>query len=460
MSWENFLEAVHTADFEKSTRILSESTNAGTLNLFTEHIQDEIEVQNHSPLPFRDHVLYFLDIFPIYHSVNITSYDLLRKYLDYRDPQEVKDDVLDWAVSLIENDSPSFIPYVLEIEDLADSIFVTTIPDILSRRVKELSGIRIPSSIVISGDRLRTRYFIKSLWSTAYGRQLLLVMGKDIQSNVIGSSSWMEIKEALHDLGYQGDSMLDGMSEVEWYELTYREGRSPFRGTSSSSSELLALTLCQNANLELGSPQLKTRVKALETIQSLGTNSCNRKIMNLAQDGTSSEQVRAIGIIATTGGHDEEEFLSALMNECSSDIRTHVAKGLSQMVSRGFAHSVVRSRRGEESTKPKRRGEYSTVDSLEKLDTVLRSANRNARIDAARALALMNTSEAEQLLYKLARDADPRVRLEVVELTPSLSRDFAVVIMQHALEDKSTAVRSSAIQIGKRFWPEQDWPEL
>ncbi|MCK5151844.1 MAG: hypothetical protein KAQ65_08385, partial [Candidatus Thorarchaeota archaeon] len=222
MSWENFLEAVHTADFEKSTRILSESTNAGTLNLFTEHIQDEIEVQNHSPLPFRDHVLYFLDIFPIYHSVNITSYDLLRKYLDYRDPQEVKDDVLDWAVSLIENDSPSFIPYVLEIEDLADSIFVTTIPDILSRRVKELSGIRIPSSIVISGDRLRTRYFIKSLWSTAYGRQLLLVMGKDIQSNVIGNSSWMEIKEALHDLGYQGDSMLDEMSEIEWYELTYR----------------------------------------------------------------------------------------------------------------------------------------------------------------------------------------------------------------------------------------------
>jgi HEAT repeat protein len=182
--------------------------------------------------------------------------------------------------------------------------------------------------------------------------------------------------------------------------------------------------------------------------------------MKLARDGASSEQVKAITIISGTGSRREEEFLSDMMNLCSSEIRQHVANGLSQMVSRGFAHSVLQTQRKDKFEKQEGSVGQDIAVALEKLDNVLRSRDRNARIDAARALALLNSSEAEQLLYKLSRDNDPRVRLEIVELIPSLSRNFAVVIIRDALDDESTAVRSSAIQIGKKFWPEQDWPEL
>lgn len=455
-----FLEAVHTADFEKSTHILSKATISGTLSLFVEKIQEEIETQNQSPLPIRDHVFNFIDIPSMYNSINIPSYDILQKFIDYRDSQKVQEAVFEWVVSLIENESPVFFHFVLEIEDLTDTDFVTTIPDILTRRIEELDTIHVPFSTVTAGDSTRTRYFVKPLQYTAYGRQLLLVMGTNIQSTVVGQSGWSDIKDALNDLGYDNDTLLKSVDEEEWLQLTSSRGIKNGEKTNSESIELVALQKCQTAYLELDSPQLRIRLNALDSIESLGTRAGNRKIMNIARDGSTSEQVRAIRIIAATGSSGEEAFLSELVNQCNADVRTHVANGLSQMVSRGFALSGVKSRGSKPLEVRARKRLRTTDDSLEKLDAVLRSPDRNARIDAARALALMNSSEAEQLLYKLAKDSDPRVRLEVVELTPSLSRDFAVVIMRSALEDDSTAVRSSAIQIGKRFWPEQDWPEM
>jgi hypothetical protein len=210
----------------------------------------------------------------------------------------------------------------------------------------------------------------------------------------------------------------------------------------------------------MDSPLQKSRLGALNSIDTLGTNVCNRKVMGLARNGSISEQVKSIQILSTTGAKEEEDFLSEMMNHSSSEVKRHIAHGLSQMVSRDFASPVVRSVGSGRRDMKDYSGEYNLDNALDKLDRVLRSRDINARIDAARALALMNDSKAEQLLYKLARDSDPRVRLEVVGLTPSLSREFAVVIMRDALDDESTAVRSSAIQIGKKFWPEQDWPEL
>ncbi|MHA1908458.1 MAG: hypothetical protein ACW98Y_14250, partial [Candidatus Thorarchaeota archaeon] len=268
MSWEKFLECVHTADFERSTRILSESANADTLNLFAEQIEGEIETQGHKPLPFRDHVFNFLLVSSVYNSLNIPCYEILRKFAGYSDVEELQYSTFKWIVSLIEENSDDFMQHVLEIEDLADSDLVTTIPDILSRRAKEIEKTMIPFSSIKTESETRDRFFINPLWLTAYGRKVLLALGKDVQTTVVGRSSWNEIRDALADLGYNGEDMLHDIDVAQWHSLTVS-----FRTSSSNlilNPELSALAKCQSAYAELDSPRQKSRVDALAIIDSLG----------------------------------------------------------------------------------------------------------------------------------------------------------------------------------------------
>ncbi|MFW9850126.1 MAG: HEAT repeat domain-containing protein [Candidatus Thorarchaeota archaeon] len=455
MSWENFLEAVHAADYVKSTRILSEALGTPLMSEIVASIWNAVEQDDENPLPFRDHIFHFLDITALYHGVKIPSYAILEKFLSVK-KGEIKSRVFEWMLSLIESSSPLLEQYLLDVEDLSNSDFIVVVPDILERRMNELDQTKVHwFTYQIDGQDV-TNYMIDGIRETAYGRQILQVLNVDPQSNYVGPSLWEEIQATLSEVGYNVDAMLSQVDEGTWYELSTKE--SSRIALTNKSSELDSLAKCAFAYLLLDSPRQQDRLMALEIIKDLETGSCNRKVMSLARDGPIIEQVKSLEILSSTGGPVEEDFLSDLLNDSTPYLKNHVAKSLSKMVSRGFVHSVSR---GDLISTPRSMISRNQTDSaLKKLMDVLNSRDRHVRIDAARTLARMNTAESEQILYKLVGDRDPLVRLELIELIPSLSPEFATVMITEALRDPAIAVRSSAIKMGKKIWPEQDWPEI
>ncbi len=454
MSWEKFLEAVHAADYDKSTRILSEALETPLISEIVASIWNAIERDNEKPLPFRDHIFHFLGISALYQGVKIPSYEILEKFLSVK-KAEIRSLVFEWMLSLIESSSPLLEHYLLDIEDLSKSDFIVIVPDILERRMNELADIKVHWFTYQIDGQIVTNYMIDGLRETAYGRQILQVLNVDPQSNYVGPSFWGEIRATLSEVGYDVDAMLRQVDEFTWYELTTKESSQDAR--TNRSSELVSLTKCEFAYLLLDSPRQQDRIKALDIIKDLETGSCNNKVMKLARDGVIIEQVRSLEILSSTGGSIEETFLSELLNDSTPYLRNHIAKSLSKMVSRGFIHSV--SQRELDSPPWSMISRNQTDSALKKLMGVLSSRDRHVRIDAARTLARMNTADSEQLLYKLVGDRDPEVRLELIELIPSLSPEFAIIMITEALRDPSIEVRSSAIKMGKTIWPEQDWPE-
>jgi len=458
MSWNEFLQAVNSADFEWSTRILSESFKTRGISKFAKLIEEEIEGHTPAPLRIRDHVVWFLGIESINQALNVTSSDLLLQITDCSDPQDARSKVFRWIVKLIEEDDRKILQYALEIEDLSSSNFAPLIPDILTNRLEEFQNIRIPRSILTMAETQRNRYYIGNLWGTAYGRKLLVAIGEPPTKNVIGESKWGEISDALAAIGYDACELVVDIVDYAWRELNQESEKRQILKLAGSR-ELASLDTCRAAYLELDSLNIANRISALETIRKLETNSCIRKITELAINGSTSDQARAIDILSSTGGVVEEEILTNMLVHCRSEIKGKVAEGISILVSRGFSKPYSKTKRVPialpEDFTPKSPNEATGI-----LEMISRSNDRNARMDAARSLAHLKTSAAEQILFRMCNDIDPRVRVELVNLIPDMSLELGVEVIRTALRDNNSVVRMAAIRIGNELWPEQDWPDL
>ena len=458
MSWNKFLQAVSSADFEWSTRILSESFKTGGISRFAKPIEEEIERHKLAPLRIRDHVLWFLGIESINQALNVTSSDLLMQITDCSDALGARSRVFHWAVELIEEGDRKILQYALEIEDLSSSNFAPLIPDILTKRLEEFQNIRIPRSTLAIAETQRNRYYIGNLWRTAYGRKLLVAIGEPPTTNVIGESKWGEISDALIAIGYDACDLLVDIGDYAWRELN-QESEKKLMIKLSGSRELASLDTCRAAYLELDSHNRAYRISALETIRKLDTNSCNRKIAELAVNGSLGDQARAIDILSSTGGVAEEEILSNMLVHCQSEIRGRVAEGISILVSREFSRPFSKTNRVHLAL-PEDYTLRSPDEATGILEMISRSIDRNARIDAAKSLAHLKTSAAEQILFRMCNDVDPRVRLEIVDLIPDMSHELGVEVIRTTLRDNNSVVRIAAIRIGNELWPEQDWPDL
>ncbi|MFW9909909.1 MAG: HEAT repeat domain-containing protein [Candidatus Thorarchaeota archaeon] len=453
MTWSSFTESVQSADFQTSTRILFDSYSANTLEEISEKIQAQIEYEADNTLKLRDHVFRFLDLEPFYFALLTPSYELLRNLAAHPDSRDPWLYISQYVTDLVENRNPVVKEHLIEIDVLGSTRYAPLIPDILSERVRELQTVRVDFSRARVANSTRVRYDIAPLWSTAYGRRLLTVAGRDPSSRIVGDSVWKELADSLQALGYNTTDMLNELDEYQWSAASRRES-----GFSQATPriELLSLKACTDANLMLDSPEIRYRIQALERIRAFETVACNRKLRDILGHGEIREQVVALDIAAKWGGAEEEAVLSSLLAKCDSKIRPKIAQALSLLISRDFSKTAIPEL---VSTLPGKKDVKSTKKSIQVLEKISQSRDRNARIDAAKALAFIRTPEAEQLLFEMMKDSDAHVRYEIVSLLPNLGWELAINIIQLALDDTNAGVKHAAIRLGKETWPEQDWPD-
>ncbi|MDF1540555.1 MAG: HEAT repeat domain-containing protein [Candidatus Thorarchaeota archaeon] len=458
MSWNEFLKAVYTADFNESTRILSQSLKFGQSSDIAKQIEEEVEGNINDTLRIRDHILSFLGLESLNLALNVTSSNLMTRIGTCGDNIEARSKVFLWITELIETEDPRLVQYVLDIEDLSSSDFALFIPDILAKRLEEFQNAKISRSSTIVEDIQRNRYYIGNLWRTAYGRKLLVATEVTSDTNVIGDRLWGEVSNSLFSLGCDVDSILVDIGEFAWKELN-QESEKRLKIRLLGSKELASLERCRNACIEIDSHNASIRAAALEVLRELDTNACNRKVAEIAQNGSSREQAYAIDILSSTGGAVEEKILSTLLNQCEPKIRRKVAEGLSLLVSREFSGGSNLVKR-ESLRVAEDLSKRSSKKKMKILESLSLSGNREARIDAAKSLAQLNTAAAEQILFRMSNDVDARVRVEIVNLIPDMSRALGTEVIRTALKDNSPVVRLAAIQIGSILWPEQEWPDM
>ncbi|MHA1481279.1 MAG: HEAT repeat domain-containing protein [Candidatus Thorarchaeota archaeon] len=459
MSKNRFIEYVNDDRFDKSYALLSNAIRDGQIDSIADTIESTCQTDSDVAIPIRDHVSMFLDCFPVYFSLDISSAEMLRVVSSAETVIEAQISFFDRFKEMLSNDDSCLVQYKLEIESISTSIYSQLLPCILEKRNLELESCRIPFSVVPVKNKIRTRYSIQELFSTAYGSQLLQVLEIESNNPVIGETKWLELSKSLSALGYEPKSLLIEIDETSW-SSHIRKKMNDFTKRSNNTAELQKLQEIYQAYESLSSAGQSKRVSGLDSLRHVYSRVCDIRLFPLARLGTKTERLRALQILIDRKRVDAEYiFLEALQDQ-DSEIRSRGAIGISSLTSLEFT-KISKDIFDEKLSSVKRvvektmEGKKSTSFAI--LQTIASSKNKMARVESIHALVSLSTGDAEQVLFNMLKDPEPFVRLELTKQLKNMSPDFAKVIVNTVLTDESHMVRSAAYKEAEALWPDELW---
>ena len=465
MSITELMTAISRFDFHSSSILLTEFLAEDGIGQLKESL-DSVFREN-PDLRIRDHVAYFLAIDPIYCAVEVPSHKLLDIVKKTGTRHDAIQAMFEYVRTLFDSGSQIFNSGAVKAERAAASPYSILLPDILQSRIQEISYCKVPFTEKRSRNTERQLYYIGHLLQTKYGRSILRTYHDSEIKPVVDINVWTEIASILTDLGFEPESMYEEVAPDEWYTFVKAQGTlpqsTPFRAEKQPEDEIEAIrrldVSIQGIEEERGPPG-STQLTLLQEIERLRTRHYNRNLVALLPTMSIHHQGVILDILVNTRDPVSEDILTGLLNSEVRSERELAARGLARLNAlespisvsdpsevdsielAGILSSVI-------SVKQRRKSAKSAI-------TVLANSKIPAvRKDLARVLLELHDRDTREILFRLIKDPEEEVGIEVISNVKKLPPDLAKEILREALKSPHHHIMTLAEETAHSFCDNQ-----
>jgi hypothetical protein len=440
-------KAIAERNFQASSHLLEHVRKADSITEVMDILEKEYNSLSYHTLEFRDHIAYYLGMWDVYFSVQISSLELLRLLRNDKgnDPQLF---ILDFIRDLLDKQDPRFDQFYTSVETVSRGQYAVLLPQILTHRTEELEN-----CVIYYKRGIVPLYCTANLLRTYYGQKIVTATFNDQTfESIVNEKMFSKIAESLTSAGMNVSKMLVGVEPEDWEDTIckIRIIESPLE----ESKELRTLHRVYAARTEIFLESFRKQAAALDTILNAKTQLCNDVLVAVASDRTHEMRLRAVKGLGDVGGSNILEFLSRLLNDNDSSIRNVAARALSTLASHSKWSSVSH-------TIPSTASKMQILD-ISKINQILnRLLSKDMPIemieDTLIAIITQDRRNANSILMKLLAKPQNSIKKAVIKTSRLLDRDDAASIIRLALKDESSEIVSMAeTEINSR-WPDEIW---